>query len=133
MRKLALALLLSVTLPAFASVEADLKNGLSAADALKNATASCETASCEEQAITDLLAAGVSLKVVLAAVIDSGLDTTAAVAIVTTAAAKIGISATDVLASLPETAAGNKKPTITEKKTEEVTEVPVNVISPSQP
>jgi len=132
MRKLALALLLSVTLPAFASVEADLKNGLSAADALKNATAGCETASCEEQAITDLLAAGVSLKVVLAAVIDSGLSTTAAVAIVTTAAAKVGISAADVVSSLPDTAAG-KKTTITEKKTEEAVEVPANVASPSQP
>ena len=99
MRKLAMALLLSATLPAFASVESDLKSGSSAADIIAAATANCEGASCAEQAVADLIAAGVSLEVVIAAAIDSGLSQAQAVATVTTAAVSSGQTVAAVMSA----------------------------------
>ncbi len=99
MRKLAMALLLSATLPAFASVESDLKSGSSAADIIAAATANCEGASCADQAVADLIAAGVSLEVVIAAAIDSGLSQAQAVATVTTAAVSSGQTVAAVMSA----------------------------------
>jgi hypothetical protein len=99
MRNLAMALLLSATLPVFASVEADLKNGSSAADIIAAATAGCEGASCADQAVADLIAAGVSLEVVIAAAIDSGLSQAQAVASVTVAAVSAGQTVATVMSA----------------------------------
>jgi hypothetical protein len=90
MRKLALTLLLGASLPAFASVEADIKSGLSAASIIEAATAGCEGPTCADQVIADLIAAGVTLDVVISAAVKSGLSEAQAVANVTTIAVKTG-------------------------------------------
>jgi len=86
MRKLALTLLLGVSLPAFASIQSDIDGGSSAIDALKKATASCESASCQEDAITALLEAGVTIEVALAAALNTFPSSADAIAAVTKAA-----------------------------------------------
>ncbi len=74
MRKLAMALLLSATLPAIASVQSDIDSGLSAADAFSTANASCDTSACTEQVLADLFAANVSIEAVLAIAANTGVS-----------------------------------------------------------
>ena len=78
MRKLAMALLLSASLPAFASVQSNLEGGASAADAFAAANASCETAACTDQVLADLFAAGVAVKDILAIATAAGVSPDAA-------------------------------------------------------
>ncbi len=101
MRKLAMALLLSATLPAFASVEADFNNGSTPAQILAAATANCEAASCAElaqKAVAELIAAGADIKTVIEAATASGsvLSAEQVVATATVAAVKAGKSVADV-------------------------------------
>ena len=101
MRKLAMALLLSAALPAFASVQSDLTSGVSAADAFAAANASCDTAACTDQVLADLFAAGVAVKDILAIATDAGVSADAAGKALIAAGAPAD-------QALPATAAGSK-------------------------
>ncbi len=127
MRKLALTLLLAASLPAFASVQSDLNGEMSAADAFTKANAGCETAACTEQVLAELLAAGVSIKDVLAIAISSGLSPDNAAKSLITA----GAPADQVLA--PTAANAPKKQATTPPV--KATTPPVNAcgISPNKP
>jgi hypothetical protein len=107
MRKLALTLLLGASLPAFASVEADIKSGLSAASIIEAATANCEGPTCADQVVADLIAAGVKLDVVISAAVKSGLSEAQAVATVTVAAVKSGKTVASVMAAAQKAGVSN--------------------------
>ena len=113
MRKLAMALLLSATLPAFASVQSDLESGVSAADAFAAANASCDTAACTDQVLADLFAAGVAVKDILTIATAAGVSADAAGKALIAAGAPAD-------QALPATAAGT-------------TTTPVVVVTPPAP
>ena len=73
MRKLLTGMLLVIGLPAFASVSDDLANNVSPAQAMKNAVKACAgNAGCEQAAVLEMLSAGISLDVTVAAATQAG-------------------------------------------------------------
>lgn len=118
MRKLFTGILLAAALPASASITSDIEAGeLATADIINNAIAACGgSASCQELAIEEAVAAGVDITSVVNLAIASGVDAGKAIAAATAAGLKAGqsqasidsaIAAADGIAgNLPATAGG---------------------------
>lgn len=75
MRKLLTALLLTASLPAFASIADDVKNDISAADIATTAAEGCAgNAGCLETALQEMLDAGLALETVATAAVLAGIS-----------------------------------------------------------
>tara|TARA_B100001063_G_scaffold48395_1_gene42231 strand:- start:204 stop:713 length:510 start_codon:yes stop_codon:yes gene_type:complete len=75
MRKLIAGLLLTVALPAFASISEDLEAGITADQAIAKAVAACDgSANCQFSVVQEALSAGIDVNSVLSSAVANGVD-----------------------------------------------------------
>jgi hypothetical protein len=99
MRKLILGAILTVSLPAMADIATDLNSGLSVSEAYQKAAAACSGDNCEALIAQEMLEAGVSAEMIMAAVIDSGVPAAVVIEAAADAALKAGVDVNDVMAA----------------------------------
>ena len=100
MRKLLIGALLSTTLPAFAGIADDLNSGMSVAQAYQNAAAACASSDCDAIIAQEMLEAGVSAEMIMAAVIEAGVPAAQVIQAAADAAFRAGVDVNDVMAAV---------------------------------
>ncbi|MFL0807748.1 MAG: hypothetical protein K6L60_10735 [Oceanobacter sp.] len=99
MRKLILGAILTVSLPTMADIATDLNSGLSVSEAYQNAAAACTGEECDALIAQEMLEAGVSAEMIMAAVIDSGIPAAVVIEAAADAALRAGVDVNDVMAA----------------------------------
>ena len=99
MRKFILGAILTVSLPAMADIATDLNSGLSVSDAYQKAAAACSGDNCDALIAQEMLEAGVSAEMIMAAVIESGIPAATVIEAAADAALKAGVDVNDVMAA----------------------------------
>lgn len=101
MRKLLLGALLTASLPTFAGVFTDAMNSNNGniAKSYQEAAAACTSDTCEADIAQEMLEAGISAEMIMAAVIDSGVPAVEVIRAAADAAFQAGVDVNDVMAA----------------------------------